>query len=301
MELVTEISRIFIPIVTVIILTKCMMTLWLGHPKEKTYGYIVDMYDNERYELNMWETSIGRSNSCDISINYDTMPRFAAVISRRNDSWYVYDLKGVKVNGKYIKKKETITHGDVLSLGNMKFKFVVADDPVVKVGRKKRAKTQVKKTSVPKTSEISSQSAASRPINTTAQRAKPAYYKASQTAVPQYKSQPKNTAYTIETPTNARVRRTGKPVVFNKDTGEKFVLTGNEVTIGSGAKSGIKINSNSVAKRHASFVLYEDGWAIEAFNSQYITKLNGKKVTSPQLLFDGDVIAVGDERLYFKI
>ena len=53
MEFVTEISRYFIPVVTVIILTKCMMTLWLGHPKEKTYGYIVDMYDGERYELNM--------------------------------------------------------------------------------------------------------------------------------------------------------------------------------------------------------------------------------------------------------
>ena len=134
MEFVTEISRYFIPVVTVIILTKCMMTLWLGHPKEKTYGYIVDMYDGERYELNMWETYIGRSNSCDIVIAYDTMSRFQAVIARRNDSWYIHDLRsksGVKVNGKIIEKKQTIKDGDILTLGSMRFRFEIADDPVV--------------------------------------------------------------------------------------------------------------------------------------------------------------------------
>ncbi|MBR2417647.1 MAG: FHA domain-containing protein, partial [Clostridia bacterium] len=30
------------------------------------------------------------------------------------------------------------------------------------------------------------------------------------------------------------------------------------------------------------------------------TRLNGKKITSPQLLFDGDVISLADERLYYK-
>ena len=143
MEFVTEISRYFIPVVTIIILTKCMMTLWLGHPKEKTYGYIVDMYDGERYELNMWETSIGRSNSCDIVITYDTMSRFQAVIARRNDNWYIHDLKsksGTKVNGKKIEKKQTIKDGDILTLGSMRFRFEVADDPVVKVGKKKKSK-----------------------------------------------------------------------------------------------------------------------------------------------------------------
>ena len=147
MELVTEISRYFIPIVTIIILTKCMMTLWLGQPKEKTYGYIVDMYDGERYELNMWETSIGRSNSCDVVISYDTMSRFQAVIARRNDSWYIHDLRsksGVKVNGKKIDKKQTIKDGDMLTLGSKRFRFQIADDPVVRVGKKKK-KAQSKK------------------------------------------------------------------------------------------------------------------------------------------------------------
>ena len=157
MELVTEISRYFIPAVTLIILLKCMMTLWLGHPKEKTYGYIVDMYDGERYELNMWETSIGRSNSCDIVISYDTMSRFQAVIARRNDSWYIHDLQsksGIKVNGKKTEKKQTIKDGDVLTLGSMRFRFEIADDPVVKVGKKKKSqqkKAQVNKKAPAKT------------------------------------------------------------------------------------------------------------------------------------------------------
>ena len=111
MELVTEISRYFIPAVTLIILLKCMMTLWLGHPKEKTYGYIIDMLDGERYALNMWETSIGRGTSCDISLPYDSIPRVQAVISRRIDGWYIFETLSkapIKVNGTSVSKKQNI-------------------------------------------------------------------------------------------------------------------------------------------------------------------------------------------------
>ena len=47
-------------------------------------------------------------------------------------------------------------------------------------------------------------------------------------------------------------------------------------------------------------VLYEDGWAIESAGAGK-TLLNGRRVTAPQLLFDGDIIAIGDERLYFIV
>ena len=120
MGIVIGISRYILPVITLVILIKCMLSLLLGHPKEKTYGYIIDALDGERYELNMWETSIGRSNSCDIVIGYDTVSRFQAVISRRLDGWYIYDLlskAGIYVNGEKIEKKAMISGGDVLTFG----------------------------------------------------------------------------------------------------------------------------------------------------------------------------------------
>lgn len=299
MELVTEISRYFIPIVTLIILTKCMMTLWLGQPKEKTYGYIVDMYDGEMYELNMWETSIGRSNSCDVVINYDTVSRFQAVIARRNDSWYIHDLRsksGVKVNGRKIEKKQTIKDGDVLTFGSMRFRFEIADDPVVKVGKKKKNKAKSKKAAsqenTPKTAQPQ-RKAAPQPKNQNG------YY--SDMNKPQLNFEKKApTSYTLETPTGTKTRRTSKPMIINKDTGETYLLHGNQVIVGTAPRSHIRLKSAECSKKHAAFVLYEDGWAIEDLGSAKGTKLNGKKVTSPQLLFDGDIISLADERLYYK-
>lgn len=299
MELVTEISRYFIPIVTLIILTKCIMTLWLGQPKEKTYGYIVDMYDGEMYELNMWETSIGRSNSCDVVINYDTVSRFQAVIARRNDSWYIHDLRsksGVKVNGRKIEKKQAIKDGDVLTFGSMRFRFEIADDPVVKVGKKKKNKSKGKKAApqenTPKTAQPQ-RKAEPQPKNQNG------YY--SDINKPQLNFEKKApTSYTLETPTGTKTRRTAKPMIINKDTGETYMLHGNQVIVGTAPRSHIRLKSAECSKKHAAFVLYEDGWAVEDLGSAKGTKLNGKKITSPQLLFDGDIISLADERLYYK-
>ena len=91
MEFITSVSRIVLPVITAVLLIKCILALWLGHPKEKTYGYITDMLSGERYALNMWETSIGRSASCDIALSYDSISRVQAVITRRIDGWYIYD------------------------------------------------------------------------------------------------------------------------------------------------------------------------------------------------------------------
>ncbi len=299
MELVTEISRYFIPIVTLIILAKCMMTLWLGQPKEKTYGYIVDMYDGEMYELNMWETSIGRSNSCDVVISYDTVSRFQAVIARRNDSWYIHDLRsksGVKVNGKKIEKKQTIKDGDVLTLGSMRFRFEIADDPVVKVGKKKKKKAQTKK---PASQQDSPKAAPTAKKPPSQPKTRNGYY--SDMNKPQLHFEKKApTSYTLETPAGTKTRRTAKPTVINKDTGEAYLLHGNQVIVGTAPRSHIRLKSSECSKKHAAFVLYEDGWAIEDLGSARGTKLNGKKVTSPQLLFDGDVISLADERLYYR-
>ena len=298
MQLITDISRIVLPLITVILLVKCILALWLGHPKEKIYGYISDMHSGERHPLNMWETSIGRGNSCDIVLSYDSIPRVQAVISRRIDGWYIFETLSkapIKVNGTAVKKKQTIENGDIITMGKVRFRFEVADDPVQRVGKQKK---QQKKASG------KAQSVQTR--QTTAQPARPQQTaSATRQSTPQSAQTPRRSnasSYTVETPrVQKNVRRVTQHCIVNKDTGEIFILCGNEVKIGTARRSDIKLTSKNAGKTQALIVLYEDGWAVEDAGSGRPTLLNGKKVTAPQLLFDGDIIAVGDERLYYKV
>ena len=313
MEFITDISRIVLPVITVMLLIKCILALWLGHPKEKIYGYISDMHSGERHPLNMWETSIGRGSSCDIVLPYDSIPRVQAVISRRIDGWYIFETLSkapIKVNGTSVTKKQTIENGDIITLGKVRFRFEVADDPVQRVGKQKK-NAQKKTASAPKTktagtqqrqSTASSQAQRSQTRQSTQtprQSTQPPRQNAQQTNTQRYSA---SGSYTVETPrVQKNVRRVTQHCIVNRDTGEIFVLCGNEVTIGTSRRSDIKLSGKTAGKNQAMIVLYEDGWAIEDAGSGRATLLNGKKVTAPQLLFDGDIIAVGDERLYYKV
>ena len=295
MKFITDISRIVLPIITVVLLVKCILALWLGHPKEKIYGYISDMHSGERHPLNMWETSIGRGSSCDIILPYDSIPRVQAVISRRIDGWYIFETLSkapIKVNGTAVKKKQTIENGDIITLGKVRFRFEVADDPVQRVGKqKKNSKSQTSKASA--TEQKTAKQSAPRPQQT------PPMRQGTQQTAPKRSNV---NSYIVETPRNQKnVRRVTQHCIVNKDTGEVFILCGNEVTIGTARRSDIRLRNQSAAKNHAVIVLYEDGWAIEDSSSGRPTLLNGRKVTAPQLLFDGDIIAIGDERLYYRV
>lgn len=296
MQFITDISRIVLPLITVILLVKCILALWLGHPKEKIYGYISDMHSGERHPLNMWETSIGRGSSCDIVLDYNSIPRVQAVISRRIDGWYIFETLSkapIKVNGTAVAKKQTIENGDIITMGKVRFRFEIADDPVQRVGKQKkqqkkadRGAQNIRATQQPPPSQ--------RPQQTVAGRQ----------GTPQSTQAPRRTSgsYTLETPKVQRnVRRVTQHCIVNKDTGEIFILCGNEVKIGTSRRSDIRLTSKNAGKIQAMIVLYEDGWAVEDAASGKPTLLNGKKVTAPQLLFDGDIIAVGDERLYYKV
>lgn len=376
-RIVVAISRYLLPLIAVIILTKCVLSLVLGHPEEKTYGYIIDMSDGKSYPLNMWETSLGRSNSCDISVGYNTVSRLHAVISRRIDGWYIYDLlskAGIYVNGKKIEKKATIHNGDILTLGLVQYRFVVADDPVVRVGKKRSKRKRVQpdfrgreeykepydeyfadpfaqgtgyssfagqygagqysqqnsNQNNPKTKAEEAFSAGKQYASEKNQRTENTYYtpnneaynvpysdegfseKPNQESVFGAKAESETekagsqNSFEFEAPNKNEVEKQrrniiSRAVLTNPDTNENFALSGEFVTIGRARSNEIVLSSPSVSRRHANIVLYEDGWAIEDAGSAAGTYLNGKKISSPQLLFDGDIIALADERLYYTV
>lgn len=324
MELVWTLSRYILPVITVVILVKCIMTLMLGHPKEKIYGYIIDMSSGNRYALNMWETSVGRSKSCDVVLPYDTVARSHAVITRRIDGWYVHDLltkATLKVNGRKVEEKSLLKDGDIIDFGKNRFRFEIADDPVQPVGRKtkrgKNASSPSKSTTARKAPVASKQSyssdAALKKRDTSdssksntnqyfyddANKPKLNFERKSKVTPPSYNG--RSNSFTVETASRPQPKKKTKkqPRIVNKDTGEVFILCGNEVSIGSARKCDIRLHSGKAEKLHSLLVLYEDGWAIDRVKGK--TYLNGYEIKSPQLLFDGDIVGIADERLYYYL
>ena len=310
MEIVWSLSRYVLPVVTVVILVKCIMTLLLGHPKEKIYGYIIDMSSGNRYALNMWETSVGRSKSCDIVLPYDSVARSHAVITRRIDGWYIHDLLtryALRVNGRDVDQKQIIKNGDVIELGKIRFRFEIINDPVQNVGRKtKRAASGAADRSQPVQRQRSaparnSDSAATRPSGghyDSNNKPELKFEKKRPVTPPPYRKE--QNSFTVETgsrPPQPKRRTRKQPRLVNKESGEVFILCGNEVTIGSSRKCDIRLKGSGAEKFNTLIVLYEDGWAVERENG--FTSLNGKEVRKPQLLFDGDMIGIGEARLYY--
>ena len=318
MDIIWAVSRYILPLITVIILIKCILTLMLGHPKEKIYGYIIDMKSGNRYALNMWETSVGRSKSCDVVLPYDTVARSHAVITRRIDGWYIHDLltkSRLTVNGEDVVQKALIKNGDIIYFGKNRFRFEIADDPVQNVGKKKNhGKNQPqpaaqKRPAPAKSGYENNAQLRKRPSTTqTAPKANSHYSETNKPELHFEKTRPvsppvysgNGDVYNVETASRLQPpkRRTKKqPRIVNKDTGEVFILCGNEVTVGSGRKCDIRLTGGTAEKLHSLLVLYEDGWAIDKGKGKAL--LNGIEVKSPQLLFDGDIIALNEERLYY--
>ena len=130
MEFIIEYSRYILPCLAVIILLGCCSSLFSKRPKTDVVAFLVNVKSGESVPLHYWETSIGRSNSCDVVLSYPTVSRFHAVISRRKGSWIVYDTgskTGILVNGEKIKNKCEICDGDTVIFGNVAYCFSAPD------------------------------------------------------------------------------------------------------------------------------------------------------------------------------
>lgn len=335
MDYFISFTRYILPVLALIILSKCVMTLLLGHPVNKTYGYIIDRTDGEKIPLNTWETSIGRSNSCDITVGYDTVSRFQAVISRRPDGWYIYDTmsrSGIKVNGEKIDRRAVIKHGDSLTFGDRLFAFAVADDPVIQVG-KKRGRDAKRAAAAPLPANAQAAADAVRPryvevkppaikpepldegkfeIDTGKKaqpepEAKPTLYSDKLHSGQVIYSEMAETSPAVfsgsqsaEPPAKSKAIKK-EPAVVNSDTGEIYVLCGSAVIVGRGRGCDINLPDMTVSRRHAVLRKYEDGWGVEDAGSKHGTLLNGKPISVPQLLYDGDIIGVSEYRFIFRL
>ena len=87
-------SRYVLTGIAVLLLLRCVFSLFRLRPRREVMATLVNLADDSEIEIANWETSIGRSRSCDIALRkYGTVSRFHAVLALRKEGWFIFDTE----------------------------------------------------------------------------------------------------------------------------------------------------------------------------------------------------------------
>ncbi|MGN1122885.1 MAG: FHA domain-containing protein [Eubacterium sp.] len=243
-SLLTAGLRYVLPVLALIILARCVISLFRNRPRLHKLAQLVDENNGSIIDIDRWETSIGRSKSNDVVLAISSVSRYHAVIAKKRKEWIITDTfskTGIEVNGKRVDGKAVIENGDIITIGSVKFKFLCAE------ALSAQSKSQMR-------------SVADQPV------------------------QSNNVAYAVLVDV-----KTHRPIYLRKK----------DVLIGRDDKADIQINLDTVSSEHARIHLTSRGWALSDLNSHNGTKLNGRFITQPQLIFDEDTITFGERVFVF--
>ncbi|MCQ2470505.1 MAG: FHA domain-containing protein [Clostridia bacterium] len=126
METLAYITRYILPIICVTVAVVCLSSLLKTKSPKVTPAVFVDNLNGEQYPITHWETSIGRSNSCDIVLNFETVSRFHAVLTKQKKGWVLTDTfsrTGTYINGEKISEPTVIQSGDKVIFGGTSLTF----------------------------------------------------------------------------------------------------------------------------------------------------------------------------------
>ena len=128
---VTTILRLLFPILAIIILIRCGISLLRFHKEPEIWGHIA-FEDGSRLPVTHWENTIGRTRRNDIQMNFDNIYKQHAVLTRYDDgSWTIGDVGGrggIAVNGETITGLTEIGFGDLISLNGLEVTLVPITD-----------------------------------------------------------------------------------------------------------------------------------------------------------------------------
>ncbi len=136
--------RYVLCILAIAVIINCVWSLIRLRPDKKVYAILLNMANDTQYPINCYETSVGRSKSCDIVFSNSTVSRSHAVVALRKDGFYVFDTEsktGVYVNGEKIDKKEKLHDGDVIAFGTAIMKFYMGSEADKDISHKKEKTT----------------------------------------------------------------------------------------------------------------------------------------------------------------
>lgn len=124
-DLIIRFLRYFVPIAAAVLLLRCALPLVTFRREPEIWAWLT-MTDGVQVPVTHWENVIGRSKSCDIVLDYPTVSRNHAVLTRYDDgSWTITDAgskDGTMVSGKKIKIC-ALGEGNTISVGGVRMKF----------------------------------------------------------------------------------------------------------------------------------------------------------------------------------
>ena len=113
--------RYLAPVLAVLLLWRCARPLLKFRREPETWAWLV-MPDGNQLPLTHWENILGRAKGCDIVVDFPTVSRTHAVLTRYDDgSWSVTDIGSrgaVTLNGEPV-QMAAVNYGDTISLGGV--------------------------------------------------------------------------------------------------------------------------------------------------------------------------------------
>ncbi len=120
-EIFCTLWRYIAPLLGVLILWRCARPLLKFRREPETWAWLV-MPDGNQLPITHWENIIGRGRGCDIVVDFPTVSRSHAVLTRFDDgSWSVTDIGSrgaVMVNGEQT-TLSAVEYGDRINLGGV--------------------------------------------------------------------------------------------------------------------------------------------------------------------------------------
>ena len=122
--------RIIVLFMTMYVIWRCYTSFKKGLRRKDPVIMLVNHDAKLKYPILYWENSIGRSKSCDIILQNESVSRDHAVLMRRDSGWMICDTGstgGVFVNGKRIEDKKVLNLGDDIMIGGNTLTLMNAD------------------------------------------------------------------------------------------------------------------------------------------------------------------------------
>lgn len=123
-------GRIGMALCAVFIVVRCARSLF-RRTEEELWGHLT-MAGGVSYDLRHWENVIGRAKNSDVCVNFPSVSRSHAVLSRSDKGrWQVYPLNtktGVLINGERHMGCAPVESGDCISVGGVELRFTAVDD-----------------------------------------------------------------------------------------------------------------------------------------------------------------------------
>ena len=130
LSFLTGVLRYVLPVLAVVILFTCIISLFRNRPRLHKLAQLVDQNNGSIIDIDRWETSIGKSKSNDIVLPMPNVSRFHAVIAKKRKEWVITDTfskTGIKLNDRSVHGSAVIEDGDIITIGSIPLKFLCAE------------------------------------------------------------------------------------------------------------------------------------------------------------------------------